>query len=80
MVNYGRTEHATLGCGTLILIALIVLIFSGPGVSNLASDVRSLHSEVGDLKKAVEDQTQEIKRLREELNRRQPGKAGGANP
>jgi hypothetical protein len=36
----GRYTHqATLGCGTFILIALIVLIFSKPGISDLGRDV-----------------------------------------
>ena len=42
-----RRDTVQLGCGTLILIAIIVLIFSG-GNSNqqLARDVRSLRQEV----------------------------------
>jgi len=72
-----RTQQATLGCGTLILIALIVLFFGRPGITDLERDVRSLRSEVGDLKKAVESQTNEIKRLNEKLNQGQPGKADG---
>jgi hypothetical protein len=70
-----RTEHVTLGCGTLILIALIVLFFSRPGLSDLERDVRALRSEMGELKKALESQTNEIKRMREMLNKLQPGKA-----
>jgi hypothetical protein len=42
------------GCGTLILIALIVLFYSRPGVTDRERDVRS---EVSDLKQAVESQT-----------------------
>jgi hypothetical protein len=29
MLDEKRTQHVTLGCGTLILIALIVMFFSG---------------------------------------------------
>ncbi len=68
MADDKRAQHATLGCGTLILIALIVMFFSRPGITNLEQDVHSLRSEIGDLKKTVEDQTHEIKRLRERLN------------
>jgi hypothetical protein len=70
-----RTQQATLGCGTLILIALIVMIFSRPGLSDLEQNVRSLRSEVAELKKAVESQTGEIRRLHERLDLPRPGKA-----
>jgi hypothetical protein len=43
-------------------------------------DEQLLRSEVGGLKKAEEDQTGEIKRLYEGLNRRQGRKAGGGRP
>lgn len=67
MLDEKRTQHATLGCGTFILIALIVLIFSGHGDSNLRQDVQSLRSEIIELKKAVDAQTAEIKSLQEKL-------------
>ncbi len=38
----GGTRPASLGCGTLILIALIVLIFSRPGIGDLESRVDHL--------------------------------------
>jgi type II secretory pathway component PulM len=72
-----RTQHVTLGCGTLLLIALIVLIFSRPGNTNLEQEVRALRSEVAELKKAVDAQTNEIRRLPERLNQFQPGGAEG---
>ena len=77
MVDEKRTHQATLGCGTLILIALIVLFFSRPGLGDLERDVRALRSEVGVVKKAVQAQTNEIKEMREKLNKLQPGKAAG---
>jgi hypothetical protein len=67
MADEKHTHQVTLGCGTLILIALIVLFFSRPGISGLEQEVRSLRSEVDDLKKAVESQTNEIKRLQDKL-------------
>jgi Sec-independent protein translocase protein TatA len=54
-----RTQQASLGCGSLILIALIVLIFSGRGTGDLEREVRALRAEVGELKKAVEAQGRE---------------------
>ncbi len=42
-----RSSKAELGCGTLILIALIVLIFSGgTKVSDLRHDVQELTKQV----------------------------------
>ena len=59
----------SLGCGTLILIALIVLIFSNAGSGNLGSEVKGLSSEVGELKKAIEAQTAQIKMLQEKIEK-----------
>ena len=59
------------------LIALIVLFFSRPGISNIEYEVRSLRSEVGELKKTIESQTGEIRRLHDRLNQLRPGKAEG---
>src|SRR5262245_44826786 len=68
---------ATLGCGTLLLIGLVVLFFSRPGFSGLESEVSSLRSSVDELKKASDTQTGEIRELRravEELRKGGPGK------
>jgi len=64
-----HTQRATLGCGTLILIALIVLIFSNPSVSNLKNEIAGLRSEIGQLKKTIDAQTDQIKTLQEKLER-----------
>ena len=80
MLDERRTQHATLGCGTFILIALIVMIFGRPGTSDLQQDVQSLRSEVMDLRKAVESQTNEIKRLNEKLDGAQPAEKNPARP
>lgn len=69
MADEKRTQQATLGCGTLILIAVIVALFSHPGVSDLEREVRNLRSDVGELKKAVEAQSAEIKALRTKLEK-----------
>jgi len=65
-----RTGQVSLGCGTLILIALIVLIFSGRGVNDLEREVQGLRSEVGELKKSVDAQTNQINLLQEKLGQR----------
>ena len=72
MVDEKRTQQATLGCGTFILIALIVLFFGRPGVTDVEHDIRALRSEIADLRKAVELQTNEIKQMNEKLNKLQP--------
>jgi Sec-independent protein translocase protein TatA len=62
-------QEVSLGCGTLILIALIVLIFGRGGTSDLEREVKGLRSEVGELKKAVEAQTSQIKALQDKLDK-----------
>jgi hypothetical protein len=69
MADDRRSQQATLGCGTLILIALIVMFFSSPGMKDLESEVHGLRGEVGELKKTVETQTVEIQALREQVGK-----------
>jgi Sec-independent protein translocase protein TatA len=71
MADDKRSQQVSLGCGTLILIALIVLIFSGRGTGDLEREVQGLRSEVGELKKSVEAQTAEIKALQQKLDKQQ---------
>ena len=51
------SNKAQLGCGSLILIALIVLIFSNCGnkVSDLRNDVQELTRQVTVLQQKVDD-------------------------
>ena len=74
-------QKATLGCGTLILIALIVIFFSKGGADELEKELRrttqrleAVEGEIKDqsaqldrLRTALEQQTQEISSLRQEL-------------
>lgn len=70
MLDENRTQKATLGCGSLILIALIVMFFShGAGTSNLEQQVQSLRAEVVELRKAVEAETKVIKLLEDQLDK-----------
>lgn len=66
-VRLVRGQEVSLGCGTLILIAVIVLIFGRAGTGDVEREVRGLRSEVGELKKAVEGQSAEIRQLRDRL-------------
>ena len=61
-----------LGCGTLILIALIVLIFSGRPVENsheLKNDIQRLQSQFGTLQKTIDDQTAKLSQLEQQVRR-----------
>lgn len=62
-------QEVSLGCGTLILIALIVLFLGRGGTGDLEREMRGLRSEVGELKKAVETQTGQIKALQDKLDK-----------
>jgi peptidoglycan hydrolase CwlO-like protein len=62
-------QQATLGCGSLILIALIVIIFSQSGAKELEKDVKALSGEVKSMKQSVEMQSTQIKELRESIEK-----------
>lgn len=64
MINQTRTQQANLGCGTLILIAIIVALFSRPGMDELEGKIQSIRVEITALKQIVENQTSEIKAIR----------------
>jgi Sec-independent protein translocase protein TatA len=77
MPTESQKENVSLGCGTLILIALIVLIFGGGSTKDLEREVASLKTSVAELKTAVDSQTTEIRELRQQLAA--PGANAGAN-
>jgi hypothetical protein len=75
-----KGQEVSLGCGTLILIAVIVMIFSRGGTGDLEREIKSLRSQVDATKQAVDRQTNEFKLLRgriEALDARQAEKPGG---
>jgi hypothetical protein len=50
-----QSNTAQLGCGTLILIAIIVIIFSGRSeVKNLQNEIRELRNQVTRLEAKVD--------------------------
>ncbi len=63
----GRSQHVNLGCSTLILIALIVLIFSGGRNDEIGRKIQDLDGTVRQLKTAVDAQASEIRSLRQAL-------------
>lgn len=67
MASDSRNQQVSLGCGTLIIIALIVAIFSERGTSDLEREVKGLRSEVGELRQSVDAQSAEIRQLLERL-------------
>ena len=62
-----RTQSVSLGCGTLILIALIVLIFSQAGTKDLERDVEAMRKDVKEMRSAVETQTRQLKSLQDSV-------------
>ncbi len=66
-MNEVRSRNVSLGCGTLILIALIVLIFSRGGTEELRQDIRNLDYSIRKLKDSVDSQAGEIEALRQKL-------------
>jgi hypothetical protein len=62
----------SLGCGTLILIALIVLFFSNRGNDDgyqLKNEIDGLKHQVGALQKSIDDQAIELNRIEQSLRR-----------
>ena len=60
-----RSESkVSLGCGTLILIALIVMVFSNTANHDNEKELVELRIEVREMKSATEAQTREIEQLR----------------
>jgi hypothetical protein len=64
-------QTVNLGCGTLIVIALIVLIFSNQDrsgeISRMGDQLGKLEARVAQLQSTIEDQSREIATLRRQL-------------
>ncbi len=65
VANETQTDRASLGCGGLLFIVMALMFFFRPGMSDLEREVRILRSEVGELKRAIDAQSTELKSLRE---------------
>lgn len=77
MAENQRTTTVQLGCGTLILIALIVLFFSRGGDDEVRNEIRQVGTEVKQLRASVnalndkvEAQSEEIKSLRQAIEKK----------
>ena len=60
---------ANIGCGSLFLIAIIFAAISGGINDELETRVSELTTAVAALKETVEEQTTEIQRLREKIDK-----------
>ncbi|HEY4234510.1 MAG TPA: hypothetical protein VGM76_13840 [Lacipirellulaceae bacterium] len=66
-----QNNKVSLGCGTLILIALIVLLFGNhgggdlaPQIQQLKSQIQQLQNNVTNLESKIDAQSKEIQALR----------------
>lgn len=60
-------QRATLGCGTLILIGLVVAFFTSSQFDDIEDQLRSVRTELDTLRRELRQQTSEIQRLQELL-------------
>jgi predicted PurR-regulated permease PerM len=71
-------QKASLGCGTLILIALIVMIFSNANRGNdsqITSQIQNLSNEVNSLKNTLRTQSESLTKIQksiDEMSKRTP--------
>ncbi|MFC7338229.1 hypothetical protein ACFQY0_13630 [Haloferula chungangensis] len=71
-----NSTKASLGCGSLILIAIIVLIFSNGKNDEVEKQLRDTRSELKELKAEVVTQSATLSRIEDELkkaNSKPPG-------
>jgi hypothetical protein len=69
-----HTHKATLGCGSPILIALIVAIFSSRTSDDVERGIDGLRGDVKELKKSIDAQSHHIRELHDALKKREPAK------
>ncbi|MCK4624709.1 MAG: hypothetical protein KAV00_05310 [Phycisphaerae bacterium] len=62
-----KNQKASLGCGTLILIGLIVMFFGNMGQKDMAKQIRSLSDDIQKLERSVTAQTRQIESLNERM-------------
>ena len=59
-----RTNNVQLGCGTLILIAIIVMVFSGGNDSkNLRGQLDEVDRKIDRLEKKIDDLSEKLSQL-----------------
>ncbi len=70
MSNESGSQKASLGCGSLILIALIVMFFS-QNDDDIERDLRLLRDDVAELRRVVDAQTTLLRSLERKLEQPQ---------
>ena len=74
-------QKVGLGCGTLILIALIVMIFSGTHNREIKRELHQLQTEIRSLQSMVEAQRASIQKLQRTIeDSRKPESPGDHTP
>jgi outer membrane murein-binding lipoprotein Lpp len=65
MADQNQSNKVQLGCWTLLLIAIIVMVFSGNNQSSqVSSDVRALRQNVEQLERKIDSLTKAIEQQR----------------
>jgi len=77
-------HKVSLGCGTLILIALIVLIFGNMATGNISDEIRQLDAKIQSLELVIKEQTAQIEKLQASIDSlrhelRQAAETSGTN-
>ncbi len=68
MADDRRSGPVSLGCGTLIVIGLIVLFFSGGGrIQNMEDELRKMSRDIRNFRAVIETQTQAIEKQTQEI-------------
>jgi hypothetical protein len=75
-----KSQQVSLGCGTLILIAVIVAGFSSPRVRDLESDVSKLQESVDQMQETLDSQTESIMEIRKMIEAMQKPTDGAQEP
>jgi hypothetical protein len=58
-----RATPVNLGCGTFIVIAIIVAMFSQSGIDDVEDDLKDLRSEVQQLRDDIQSQTEMLRQM-----------------
>jgi hypothetical protein len=66
-VRLAKGQEVSLGCGTLILIALIVMFFSGRS-SNVGNELRRVESELRSLRQSVDEMNNDVQKLHRKID------------
>jgi hypothetical protein len=68
-LSKGQTQNASLGCGSLIVVGIVVLFVAQSIVQPLRQEVANLRTEVAELKKDAETQANQIRVLNASMNK-----------